>query len=144
MVVNMHRLGIAIAAGVIAFIVLEFLSLRSAEYIYECCTDSNGDVPPWYAMASSPFRALVSLVPGFIAGWLAPRRGILAGFLAGLIGYFIYSAIFFTYWSAVLEGGPSGVIEVLLQTVVSALSWGLSAAAAGGTAQLLRSKTAAG
>jgi uncharacterized membrane protein YeaQ/YmgE (transglycosylase-associated protein family) len=95
-------------------------------------------------MVVNMHRLGIAIAAGFIAGWLAPRRGILAGFLAGLIGYFIYSAIFFTYWSAVLEGGPSGVIEVLLQTVVSALSWGLSAAAAGGTAQLLRSKTSAG
>ncbi|BBA31993.1 uncharacterized protein sS8_0023 [Methylocaldum marinum] len=88
---------------------------------------------------SSPIGALASLLPGFVAGWLARRNPILVGFLAGLLGNVIYSAIFLTQWQPVLEGGPLTVADVALRLVFLGVSWGLVSAAAAGTAQFLRS-----
>jgi hypothetical protein len=38
---------------------------------------------------------------------LAGKRGILAGFLASLLGNIIYSGVFGTFWNSVLEDGAT-------------------------------------
>ena len=129
----------AIATGVSVCVILQVLMMKAAGYVYDCCIDAQSAPPMWYAMLSSPLAALAGLLPGFIAGWLHPRQGIAAGFITGLIGNAIYSAVFLTMWSTVIEGGVLSVGEMILRLLFLATSWGFGNAAAGGTAQLLRS-----
>jgi uncharacterized membrane protein YeaQ/YmgE (transglycosylase-associated protein family) len=129
----------AIVAGVSVCVILQVIAMNAAGYLYACCLEAQSAPPLWYAMLSSPLGAIVSLLPGFVAGWLYPRQGILVGFITGLIGNAIYSAIFLTMWSSVLEGGAASVAEMILRLLFLATSWGFGNAAAGGTAQLLRS-----
>lgn len=129
----------AVVAGVSVSLILQVLAAKFMQVTYECCVSPGAATPIWYAAVSSPLGALVSLLPGFVAGWWARRRGLLAGFLAGLLGNAIYSAIFLTQWPAVAEGGILGVAEMILRLLILGTSWGLGSAAAGGTAELLRS-----
>jgi hypothetical protein len=129
----------AVVAGVSVSLILQVSAAKFMEVAYECCVSPGTATPIWYAAVSSPLGALVSLLPGFVAGWWARRRALLAGFLAGLLGNTIYSAILLTQWPAVIEGGTLDVAEVILRILILATSWGLGSAAAAGTAQLLRS-----
>lgn len=130
----------AVVAGVSVSLILQVSAARFMEVTYECCIGPGAATPIWYAAVSSPLGALVSLLPGFVAGWWAARRrALLAGFLAGLLGNAIYSAIFLTLWPAVAEGGILSVAEMILRLLILGTSWGLGSAAAGGTAELLRS-----
>jgi hypothetical protein len=129
----------AVVAGVSVCLILQVLMMKAAGYIYECCVDAQSAPPLWYAMLSSPLGSLASLLPGFVAGWLHPRQGIAAGFITGLLGNAIYSAVFLTMWATVIEGGAFGVLEMTLRLLFLATSWAFGNAAAGGTAQLLRS-----
>jgi hypothetical protein len=89
-------------------------------------------------VASSSIQSILSLLPGLIAGWFAGRRGILAGFLAALIGNIVYSAAFGTFWGAVVADGARSVLYTALWLCLMAVSWALTGAASGGAAQLLR------
>jgi hypothetical protein len=129
----------AIVAAVSVSVTLQILAMKGAGYAYECCFDVQLAPPLWYAMLSSPLGAIASLLPGFVAGWLHPRQGIAAGFITGLIGNFVYSAVFLTMWSTVIEAGALSVAEMILRLLFLASSWAFGDAAAGGTAQLLRS-----
>lgn len=129
----------AIAAGVSVCVILQVLMMKSAGYVYDCCLDAQSAPLLWYAMLSSPLGAIAGLLPGFIAGWLHPRQGIAAGFMTGLVGNAIYSAVFLTMWAAVIEGGGVAFVEMILRLLFLATSWAFGNAAAGGTAQLLRS-----
>lgn len=129
----------AIVTGVSVCVILQVLMIKAAGYVYDCCVDPQSAPPMWYAMLSSPLGAIAGLLPGFIAGWLHPRRGILAGFITGLVGNAIYSAVFLTMWVTVIEGGAWDVVEMVLRLLFLATSWAFGNAAAGGTAQLLRS-----
>lgn len=129
----------AVATGVSIFLILQVLMMKAAGYVYECCVDAQSAPPLWYAMLSSPLGAIAGLLPGFIAGWLHPRQGIAAGFITGLVGNVAYSAVFLTMWATVIDAGALGVLEMILRLLFLATSWALGSAAAGGTAQLLRS-----
>jgi hypothetical protein len=129
----------AIVTGVSVCVILQVLMMKAAGYVYDCCVDARAAPPLWYAMLSSPLGAIAGLLPGFIAGWLHPRQGIAAGFITGLIGNAIYSAVFLTMWATVIEGGTLVVVEMILRLLFLATSWAFGNAAAGGTAQLLRS-----
>jgi hypothetical protein len=129
----------AIVAGISISVILQVLMMKVAGYAYECCFDAQSAPPLWYAMLSSPLGAAASLLPGFIAGWLHPRQGIAAGFITGLVGNAIYSAVFLTMWSSVFESGAFGIVEMIVRLLFLASSWAVGNAAAGGTAQLLRS-----
>lgn len=128
-----------VVAGVSASLILQVSAAKFMEVAYECCVSPEAAIPIWYAAVSSPLGAFVLLLPGFVAGWWASRGAILAGLLAGLLGNAIYSAIFLTHWSAVIEGGALSIAEMILRLLILATSWGLGSAAAAGTAQLLRS-----
>ena len=129
----------AILTGIAASLLLQISETEFAQFVYGCCLDSNGAIPNWYLLVSSPFQGLVSLMPGFIAGWLSRSNGIVAGLLAGFFGNVLYSLVFQTMWVAVLQDGASGIGEMLLRSILLSSSWALIGAAAGGTAQLLRS-----
>ena len=129
----------ALVIGVSVCVMLQVLAMKATGYAYACCFDPQLAPPLWYAMLSSPLGAVAGLLPGFIAGWLYPRQGIVVGFITGLLGNVIYSAVFLTMWDSVIEGGALDVAEVILRLLFLATSWGVGNAAAGGTAQLLRS-----
>jgi hypothetical protein len=129
----------AILAGIAASVLLQMAEAEFAQFVYGCCLDPSGSIPNWYILISSPFQGIVTLVPGFIAGWLSRSNGIVAGLLAGLFGNVVHSTVFQTMWISVLQDGASGVGEMLLRSFVLSSSWALIGAAAGGTAQLLRS-----
>lgn len=95
----------------------------------------QGTLSTWLTVLSSPIQTIASLLPGFVAGWLAGKRGILAGFLATLLGNIVYSGAFGTFWDTVLEGGASGVFYTALWLCFSAISWALYGAASGAAAQ---------
>jgi hypothetical protein len=84
--------------------------------------------------------ALVSLLPGFCAGVISGRRGILLGMLTGLIGGMTYSVLFFLIRLHFLHLGH-------FSTSAGALLWFwgsgpgllLTCAAGGAAGQLLRS-----
>jgi hypothetical protein len=130
---------IAVATGVVGFIALRFSQPSPRNIYFGCCFDPQSAPPVWYVMLSSPLGAAAGLLPGFIAGWLYPRSGIAVGFLVGLLGNAIYSALFLTMWPTVIEGGFLLVVEMVFRLLFLASSWALGSAAAGGTAQLLRS-----
>ena len=127
-----------ILAGIVAALILQFLSASLAEYVAGCCLGPQAAAPIWFAVASAPLGAVVTLVPGFITGWLSPSRGILAGFIAGLLGNAIYAATFHTMWSSVGDDGASAIGGMIIRLFVLASSWALFSAAAAGTAQFLR------
>lgn len=129
----------AIFTGVSICVIVQVVLMKGAGYVYDCCVDPRAAPPLWYAMLSSPLVAIAGLLPGFIAGWLHPRQGIAAGFVTGLIGNAIYSAVFLTMWATVIEGGALDVAEMILRLLFLAISWAFGNGAAGGTAQLLRS-----
>lgn len=124
----------AILVGAVTAVALTYGSIALHEQAAYSGTESV-----WLTVVSSPVQAIASLLPGFVAGWLAGKRGILAGFLASLIGNIIYSGVFGTFWNSVLEDGGRGVSYIVLWLCFMATSWALYGAASGAAAQLLRS-----
>jgi hypothetical protein len=124
----------AVLLGAATAVALTYGSSALHEHV---ATQGTGGM--WLTVVSSPIQALASLFPGFVAGWFAGRRGILAGFLASLIGNIVYSGVFGTFWDSVLEDGASGVFYTALWLCFMATSWALYGAASGAAAQLLRS-----
>jgi hypothetical protein len=124
----------ALLVGTATAVALSYASVA----LHEHAAMSGGE-SMWLTVISSPVQTVATLLPGFISGWLARDRGILAAFLAGLFGNVLYSAVFGTIWNSVLVDGLSGVFSTILWLFLMAVSWGLYSAAAGGTAQLLRS-----
>jgi hypothetical protein len=92
-------------------------------------------VPLWPAMALNVLFAVVALLPGFCAGWIAGERGILVGLLTGFIGSLGFSVL-----SALMQY-PFGALDAGSMLVWFA-GWGLgltlTCAAGGATGQLLR------
>src|SRR4051812_41924687 len=125
----------AIVTGISISVILQVLLMKVAGYAYECCFETQSAPPLWYAMLSSPLGSIASLLPGFVAGWLYPERGIAAGFITGLIGNTIYSAVFLTMWATVFESGALSVVGMIVRLLFLASSWAVGNAAAGGTAQ---------
>lgn len=127
----------AILIGVATAVALSYGSVA----LHELAADQGAE-SMWLTIISSPIHAIASLLPGFVAGWLAGKRGILAGFLASLFGNIIYSAVFGTFWNSVLEDGARGVFYTVLWLCLMAISWALYGATSGAAAQLLRSNKA--
>ena len=124
----------AILAGAVTAVALTYGSIAFHEQ-----AASSDAVSMWLTVVSSPVQAVATLLPGFVAGWLGGKRGVLAGFLASLIGNIIYSGVFGTFWNSALEDGGRGVVYTLLWLCFMATSWALYGAASGAAAQLLRS-----
>jgi hypothetical protein len=96
-------------------------------------------IPNWLVLVRPPLQALVVLLPGFVSGWLASRRELLCGFLTGLFGAALYSAMSGDFWRSAAAGGTSEVFFLMGWLLSNGVSGGLLAGAAAGTAQLLRS-----
>jgi len=105
---------------------------------YRAAIGGVNGIPHWLMLVTPPIQALVLLLPGFVAGWVASRRVLLCGFLTGLIGGALHSAIF-SSWRGVAAAGLSEVSFLLGWAVANGVAGGLFAAAAASTAQMLRS-----
>jgi hypothetical protein len=123
-------------------VVLHYAEISLHEHVATCCLTPQGSVPVWLSILSSPIGALVALLPGFIAGWAAQRRGILVGFLTGLLGSALYSAVFGTFWRSTIEQGLPEILTLASWLLLMSVASGLYGAAAGASAQLLRSNNA--
>lgn len=124
----------AILFGAATAVTLTYASIALHEH-----AAYQGTASTWLIVVSSPIQTIASLLPGFVAGCFAGKRGILAGFLATLLGNIVYSGVFGTFWDSVLEGRASGAFYTALWLCFSAISWALYGAASGAAAQLLRS-----
>jgi hypothetical protein len=134
-----HRHLFAIAIGVLAVVACQQGVLRIGRLIETCCIAENRSAV-WAGIAMNLLFTIGILLPGFIAGLVARSRGILVGFLAGLVGGILYSAAFGFVspvdWGAALTSGP-----MLLSLVGTGVTLSVSCAAAGGAAEALRSNT---
>jgi hypothetical protein len=131
---------IAVALGVLAVIAAQQGVLRFGRAIAACCISENRSAV-WVGIAMNLLFTIGILLPGFVAGWVARTRGILVGFLSGLVGGIIYSAAFGLAspvdWAAALTSGT-----MLLSLLGTGITLSISCAAAGGAAEALRSNTA--
>ena len=107
--------------------------------IEACCITQNRSAV-WVGIALNLLFTIGLLLPGFVAGLVAGSRGILVGFLSGLIGGILYSGAFGLAspvdWGAALTSGT-----MLLSLLGTGITLSVSCAAAGGAAQALRSST---
>ena len=95
----------------------------------------NGALPIWSVPTQSLAFVFHSLLPGFVAGWISQKHGILVGFIAGIIGATTYHL-----GMHIIEEYPISVRTVFWILLINpGISHSLSNAAAGGAAQLLRS-----
>jgi hypothetical protein len=124
-----HRHLIAIAIGVIAVVACQQGVLGIGRLIEACCISQNRSAV-WVGIAMNLLFTIGILLPGFIAGLVAKSRGVLVGFLSGLVGGIVYSTAFGLVspvdWGAALTSGTMLTLSV-------------SCAAAGGAAEALRS-----
>ena len=116
--------------------VLVGVPLRFVEWWWLDSSTSVGDTPGRLAMlllAIGPLlNALVGLAPGWVAGWLHPRNGIMAGVYAGLIIQVVAVAAQFQRYGGFLPDSLGGIVAGLLGSA-------LLAGSAAGAAQLIRS-----
>jgi len=118
-----------------------------------CCENPTPGVPSWYALAATPIRVAVYLVPGFLCGLLVRTRPVIVGALAGGLGTYL-SHLFGSYLRAVVlpEWGIGGMgqaqnIWYLLTSVqfnftvlVTSLCYAAIAAAAASAGVLARGR----
>jgi hypothetical protein len=105
---------------------------------YLLAIGAQSGIPHWLTLVTPPIQALVVLLPGFVAGWVASCRILLCGFLTGLIGAALHSAIF-SSWRGVAAAGLSEMLFLGGWALSNGIVGGLFAAAAASTAQVLRS-----
>ena len=125
-----YTLGAALVAGL-----LVGAPLRGLEWLWLGSGISLGESPGALGqllLSAGPLiNVLVGLVPGWVAGWLYPRSGISAGLCVGLILQLLALVA-----SSLRYGGIGGVeLGGMLAGLVESA---LFAAAAGGSAQLIR------
>jgi hypothetical protein len=132
-----HRHLVATAIGVLAVVATQRGVVGIGHVIESCCISQNRSAV-WVGIAMNLLFILGVLLPGFIAGLVAKSRGILVGFLSGLVGGILYSAAFGLVspvdWGAALTSGT-----MLLSFAGTGLTFGVSCAAAGGAAEALLS-----
>jgi hypothetical protein len=132
-----QRRLIAIAIGVLVVFAAQQGVVRFGRLIEACCISQNRSAV-WVGIAMNLLFTVGILLPGFVAGLVAKSRGILVGFLSGLIGGTAYSAVFGLLppvdWHAALTSGT-----MLLSLLGTGLTLSVSCAAAGGAAEALRS-----
>ena len=134
-----HRHLVSIAIGMLAVVASQRGVLGIMRLIEACCISQNRSAV-WVSIAMNLLYTIGLLLPGFIAGLVAKSRGILVGFLSGLLGGIAYSAWFSLVppvdWGAALTSGAT-----LLSLAGTGITLSVSCAAAGGAAEALRSNT---
>jgi hypothetical protein len=123
----------AIAVGLLSYFVIRYAAETVMHHIAV-----PGQVS--FGVAASPFIGmLIELLPGFIAGWISCDRGLISGFLVGLLGSGGYSA----FVGTAAHYFPSGSSQFLVMGtwfLTMCIVVGFFSAAAGGSAQLIRSR----
>ena len=127
-----RRTLIAIAAGLLSYFVIRYASEALDRH------SSVSGLLSFAVVVSTFTSMLVTLLPGFIAGWLSCNRGLLSGFVVGSVGSGCYSALAGTAAHYFSSGGSQAVVLVTWFFAMCIVV-GFFGAAAGGAAQLLRS-----
>jgi MFS family permease len=126
------RTLVAIAVGILFYVLLDYSAFALLKHF------SQSGLVTFWTVLSTPLGMLATLLPGFMAGWFSRNHGIISGFLVGLVGSGAHS---------VLAGSAAQYFQASGSQLAVLVSWffvmclvqGLYSAAAGGTAQLLRS-----
>jgi hypothetical protein len=136
-----RRLVAGVAVGVGISILLNLVWDWSFRTVMDCCSEAES-TPYWYTNVSTVFGALSPLIPGFVAGWISMKRGLLVGFLVGFIATIAYSTALGRYWPEVEWSSAASVSKTFLWLSLHGFATGLISGAAGGAAELLRSNNA--
>ena len=131
-----YRTLIAIFAGIAAAFTLRYINKFFA-FTQETCCGPTGDAF-WQILVAAPKGALMTLIPGAVAGWISRDRGLLCGFLVGFLTSALFMTIYGSFW-----GRPAinGTALHALEFVLICLGGGIFGTAAGGAAQLVRSNS---
>jgi uncharacterized membrane protein YeaQ/YmgE (transglycosylase-associated protein family) len=135
---SMNRLYlISLIVGTAAVWLTQWALLKGAGYVYNGSSQSL----IWYEALLNIFFALGLVVPGFCAGWISKRHGILLGALTGLIGAITYTIFFpiFEHRSNLPHFFATWPWLVAFSTAQFGLV--LTCAAGGAAAELLRSNS---
>jgi hypothetical protein len=127
-----RRTLIAIAVGLLSYFVIRYAAETVMHHIAPPGELSFGVV------ASTFMSMLIELLPGFIAGWMSRGRGLVSGFVVGLLGSGCYSVVAGTAANYFQSSGSQLIVMgswFLAMCIVA----GFFSAAAGGSAQLMRS-----
>ena len=121
-----------VAVGVVlAVAARSFLNLVSS---YATPSGSVTDTPLWYMLSVEALQSIVAVVPGLLVGYLAPSRGAALGFVVGLVGSIVSSAIYSVNWESASGTDLGDLSGLLLQLAAFGLGpaiLGLVAGAAG-------------
>jgi hypothetical protein len=117
------RFLIAIGAGVAVACLTQWAILPVMNWVWP--SPAPSDHIFWRAFIVNILHPLASVVPGFCAGWISGRRGLLIGGLTGMLGGAAY-AVFF----------PKAVLAVFWSIGPGLI---LTCAAGGAAAEVLRS-----
>jgi hypothetical protein len=127
----------AIGIGILTVVLVQRGVLGAGRLLEQCCIAENRSAV-WVGIVMNAIFTVGLLVPGFVAGLVSRSKGILVGFLSGLLGGIVYSLAFGfigpVHWVEALTSGT-----MLLSLLGTGFTMGISCAAAGGAAESLRS-----
>jgi hypothetical protein len=138
---SMRRLYlISVSVGVATLWLTQWVWTQGTGYLYNLAPDHYH---LWYLPIENVLFAVAMVLPGFCAGWISKRRGILLGALTGLIGGISYTMVLYPF---VHHGSADRISHFFAsEEVLTAAFWSsqfglaLTCAAGGGTGELLRS-----
>jgi ABC-type dipeptide/oligopeptide/nickel transport system permease subunit len=107
--------------------------------LFEHCCRSTGPDVAYISSAMRVITAFLYVVPGFAAGFIARSRGILVGFLTGVIGGTVDSALSTATLLHVSSWDELASISRVVSLLSGGVVWSISCAGAGGAGQLVRS-----
>lgn len=73
-------------AGLIGVVLYVALVFALYGFHYVALLDTDGSYPDWYAPGELLLRALTSVAPGIMAGWLCRAGGLVTGACVGGVG----------------------------------------------------------
>jgi hypothetical protein len=133
-----YRTSIAVIAGVAAGWLTNWLVMSVLPQLTQSATPGETAMP-WVSQLFTHALAVSWLMPGFVAGLVAARRGILLGALAATVLSILSVGsevvYFLTPPSASLAGAATSLLSAFTRYGASIIC----SAAAGGCAELLRS-----
>jgi MFS family permease len=128
------RTLVAITAGILFYVLLDYSAFALLQHF------SQPGLVTFWTVLSTPVGMLATLLPGFVAGWFSRSHGIISGFLVGLVGSATHSLLAGSA-AQYFQANASQVAVLVAWLLVMCVVQGLYSAAAGGTAQLLRSNS---